>query len=60
MILSEKSHPILSDYDQFLFKKTFEVNKKGNNSSEKMIYSSNFIYDYAHSFFGEEFYSNAL
>ena len=55
MIASEKSHQNLSDYNQFLFKKRFEVNKKQIFSSEKMRNSGNCIYDYAHSFFGEDF-----
>ena len=51
---SEKSHQHLSDYNQFLFEKIFEVNIKQNLSSEKDRISSNCIYDYAHSFFGED------
>ena len=51
----KKSHQNLSDYDQFLFKKRFEVNKKQIFSSEKMRNSENCIYDYAHSFVGEEY-----
>ena len=56
MIVSEKSYQNNSDYLQFLFKKRFEVNKKGIISSEKMIDSGNYIYDYAHSFFGDGSY----
>ena len=40
----------------FIKIKRFEVNKKHNFSSEKRMS----IYDYAHSLFGEDFYSNAL
>ena len=29
--------------------------KKGNISSEKKVNSCNYIYDYAHSFFGKDF-----
>jgi len=36
MIASEKSHPILSDYNQILLKNKFEVNEKQIFSSEKM------------------------
>ena len=35
MIISEKSHQNLSDYNQFLFKKRFEFDKKQIFSSEK-------------------------
>ena len=42
MIVSENSHPDLSDYIQFLFEKRFEVNKKGIISSPKMRNSGNF------------------
>ena len=55
MISSEKSHTNLSDYNQFLFKKRFEVNKKQIFSSEKMGNSGNCINAYAHSFFGGDF-----
>ena len=57
MIPSEKSRQNLSDYNQLLFKKRFEINikKKQIVSSEKMRNSGNSIYDYAHSFFGEDF-----
>ena len=60
MISSEKSHQHLSDYNHFLFKKRFKVNKKGIISSRKMRKSGNYSYDYAHSFFGEDFQSKAL
>ena len=50
---SEKSHQNLSDYNQLLVKKRFEVNKKHIFSSEKIRNSG--IYDYAHAFFGEYF-----
>ena len=52
---SETSHQNLSDYNQFLFKKRFEVNKKQIFSSDKMRNSDNCIHDYAHSFFREDF-----
>ena len=55
MIASEKSHQKLSVYNPFAFKKRFEVNKKQNFSSETMRNSDNYIQDYAHSFFGEDF-----
>ena len=38
-----------------LFKKGFEINKKQIISSEKMRKSGNCIYEYAHSFFGNDF-----
>ena len=44
----------------FLSKNRFEVNKKPIFSSEKMQNSGNCINDYAHSFFGVVFKSNAL
>ena len=47
MIASEKINQILQ--------KKNEVNKKQILSSEKMRNSVNCIYDYGHSFFGEEF-----
>ena len=53
MNVSEKSHQNLSDYIQFLFKKGFKLNIKSIISSEKLRNPSN--YDYAHSFFGEDF-----
>ena len=55
MIKSEKSHQNLSDCNQFLLKKRFEVDKKQKFSSEKMKISGNCIHDYAHSFFVEDF-----
>ena len=55
MIASEKSHHNISDYNQFLFLKRFEVDTKRIVSSGKMRNSGNSIYDYAHSFFGEDF-----
>ena len=60
MITSEITHQNLSDYNQFILKKNFEVNKKLIFSSEKMRNSGDCIHDYAHSFFGEYFISNAL
>ena len=38
-----------------LLKKNFEDNKKQIFSCKKMRNSDNSIYDYAHSFFGEDF-----
>ena len=55
MIISEKPYQNLSEYIQFLFKKIFELNKKGIISGEKMRNSGNYNYDYAHSFFGKDF-----
>ena len=55
MIVSENTHQHLSDYNQFLFEKIFEVNIKQNLSSEKDRISSNCIYDYAHSYIGKDF-----
>ena len=55
MIVSEKSHQNLSDYIQFLFKKRYDLMKKGIISTEKMRNSGNYIYDYAHSFFEKDF-----
>ena len=61
MIASEKkTHYGLSDYKQFIFKKRFKVNKKLIFSSKKLRNSGNCIYDYVHSFFGEDFKSKAL
>ena len=40
---------------QVTIKKTLEVNKKGIISREKMRNSDNCMYDYAHSFFGDDF-----
>ena len=45
----------MTDYNWFLFKKRFEVNKKQIYSTEKMRNSGNCIYAYALSFFGEDF-----
>ena len=55
MIPSEKSHHNLSVYNQFLFEKRLEVNKKQIFSNEKMRNSESCIYEYAHAFFGEDF-----
>ena len=56
MIASENSYQNLSNYNQFLTKKRFEVNKKKQIfSSEKIRNSDNYTYDYAHPFFREEF-----
>ena len=56
MIVTEKTGQILCDNIQILFKRRYKFNKKkGIISSEKRRISGNYIYDYAHSFFGEEF-----
>ena len=55
MVASEKSRKNISDYNLFLFKKSFEVNNKQFFSCEKRTHSSNCIYDYADSFFVEDF-----
>ena len=55
IIASEKYHKNLSDFNQFLFKKRFQVNKKQIFSSKKMRNAGNCIYDDALSFFGEKF-----
>ena len=57
MIASEKSHNNLSDWKDFLFKKRYEDMKNWTDlSSEKWeILVGNRIYDYAHSFFAEDF-----
>ena len=47
MIASETSYQNISDYNQFLFKKSFKVNKKQMFSSEKMRNSDDYIYNYA-------------
>ena len=60
MIASEKSHQNLSDYNQFLFLKRFEVHEKLIFFSEKMRNLGNCIYVYDHSFFGEDFESTPL
>ena len=55
MIALEKKNTSKSpDYNQFLFKKMFEVSKKPIFSGEKNRNSSYCIYDYAHSFSGED------
>ena len=60
MFVSEKWHQDLSDYMQFLFNKRFYSIKQGIICSEKLRNSGNYIYDYAHSFFGKDFYSKPL
>ena len=55
MISSKKSHQNISDYNHFLFKKRFKVDKKQIFSSEIMRNSGKSINDYAHSIFGEYF-----
>ena len=52
---SEKPHQNLSDYNQLLIKTNFRLIKKQIFSSEKLRNSGNCIYDYAHSFYGEDF-----
>ena len=39
----------------FYLKKKMNLIKKGIISKEKMRYSGNYIYDYAHSLFGDDF-----
>ena len=60
MIVSEKSDYNLSDYIEFLFKKDLKLMKKRTISNEKLRNSGNYIYDYAHSFFGKDFKSKPL
>ena len=55
MIAAEKSHQNRSDYNKFLFNKSFKVFKNRFFLVKKRINSGNYIYDYAHSFFGEDF-----
>ena len=55
ILASEESHQYLLDYKQFLYKKRFEVNKKPIFSGKKIKNSDNLIYEYAYSFFGEDF-----
>ena len=55
MVASEKSHRNLSEDNQSLFKKRFEVNEKQILPTEKMKNSGNCVYDYTHSFFEEDF-----
>jgi len=55
MIVSEKSHHILSIFINSLFKRIFQVYEKGIMSNEKMRNSDNHIYDFAHSLFGDDF-----
>ena len=56
MIVSEKSHNNISDYIQLLFKKRFEFNKKGLFLVKKMRNLGNYNCNYAHSYFGKDFY----
>ena len=61
MIAMEKSHQNSSDYNQFLLQKSFEASKKKQIfSCEKMRNSGKYIYDYAHSYIGEDFKSNVV
>ena len=56
MIVSKISHQNILDYIQFLFLKKFlNFMKTEIVSSEKIRNSGIYIYDYAHSFFGEDF-----
>ena len=59
MIASKKSHPNFSDYNQFLLKKDLNLIKNEFENYELKKSSANCIYDYVHSFVGEEFQSNA-
>ena len=54
------SYQNLSYYNQFLFKKDLKLAKTQVYSDGKMRNSGNCIYDYAHSFFGEDLKSNTL
>ena len=54
MIASEKSHQNLSDYIQFLLKKRYSIEKR-IIYSKRMRNSGNYNYDYANSFFVEDF-----
>ena len=49
MYREKKINQNLSDYNQFVFEKIFEVNKNQIFSSKKMRNSGNCIYDHAHS-----------
>ena len=46
--------------NQFFFIQIFEVNKNQNSSGDKMRNLDNYIYDYAHSFFGVDLKSHIL
>ena len=54
MIASEKYHKNLSDYIQFSYKKDFKLISKSIFLVKKLEIQ-NYIYDYAHSIFGEDF-----
>ena len=54
MIVSE-NHIKFYQLIQFLLKKKIEDNKKGIIYGDKMWNSSNYIQNYAHSFFGDDF-----
>ena len=60
MIASEISLQNLSDYNHFLFKKRFKVNKKKKKSDAKKRNSGNCIYDHAQSIFEQCVTVNAL
>ena len=60
IIASEKLYQIYWTLISFYSKKDFKLIKDKKNSSEEMRNSGNCIYDYAHSFIGEDFESNAL
>ena len=56
MIATEISHQNISEYIQFLLnKKDLNLIKTGITTSEKIINSGNYNYDYVHSFFGKDF-----
>ena len=59
MTASKITYQNLSDYNQFLFKKEFKVNKIIYFASEKMRNSGNYIYDYTQSHSSERI-SNPL
>ena len=60
MIASEKYRQYLSEYIKFLSKNNWKSIKRIFFSSEKIRNLGKYIYDYAHSFLGVDFYSNAL
>ena len=45
----------ITSVSSFYLKKDLNLIKKGIISSEKMMNSCNYTYDYAHSFFGTDF-----
>ena len=54
-IASIKLYQTILEYIQFLFKKRFHVNEKYIFSIKKIINVGNYIYDYAQSFFDDDF-----